>query len=90
MGEERAIGAGRRDLDAWLQDRVAGDDRPCFRIELGAIEGMRQRSDEPAGAVSRQHGVCIQRDDIGCVGQRVDVLVGRRGSSFLCCRREGD
>ena len=73
-GKDAAEGRTRRrhraDLGARLQDSVAGGERAAGRVELGTVERMRQRPDQPLRAARRQFGVGVQGNHVADVAQR--------------------
>ena len=74
---ERCQPAPRRrsgaDADAWLQDAVPFDDRPCCRVDHGAVERVRNRADEAPSGIARQLGIRVEHDHVARAPQRVDV-----------------
>ena len=68
-GEERPGRAGQGHAHPRLEDAVALGHPPEVRVEVRAIEGMRDDADELAGGVARQPGVAVQRDAVAHPGQ---------------------
>src|SRR5262245_17032652 len=63
--EERALAVGGHGRsDPGLKDAVPVDDAADPRVEVRAVERMRQGADEAAGPAAWQAGVGIERDDV--------------------------
>jgi hypothetical protein len=59
--EARAIPADGIDLDAWLDDRVAGHDSARLRIELGAVQRMSEDPHQSLERAARQRRIRVER-----------------------------
>ena len=63
-GEAGDVSAGRSDFDARLQQGIPGDNGATARVELGAIQRMRERGDKPVPGFARHDRIGIQGDDV--------------------------
>ena len=83
-----AVDAGRRDLDPGLQQRITGDDGATARIELGAIERMRERGDQPVRGFARHDRIGIQRDDVLDLTQHFQIARLHAEGSFCAAAQQ--